>query len=57
MVQYKVIVTDRDTTDMYDVSKIFPSSTSLVCEFHILKNVRSICILHWKVKNSKRKYV
>jgi len=53
----KVIVTDRDTGLMNVVANIFPKSTALVCEFHILKNVRARCILDCKVKDSKGKHV
>jgi len=53
----KVIVTDRDTGLMNVVANIFPKSTALVCEFHILKNVRARCIVNCKVKDSKGKHV
>ena len=53
----KVIVTDRETALMNVVAKFFPTSSALVCEFHILKNVRAKCILDCRVKDSKGKHV
>ena len=53
----KVIITDRDTSLMNAVGKIFPTSTALVCEFHVLQNVRARCKLDCKVKDTKGKEV
>lgn len=45
----KVIVTDRDNALMNVVAKVFPTSTALLCQYHIAKNVRSKCKLLCKV--------
>ena len=37
----KVIVTDHDTTLMNVVSIVFPTSSALLCRYHIKKKVRS----------------
>lgn len=37
----KVIVTDHDTTLMNSITKVFPNSYTLLCRYHITKNVRS----------------
>lgn len=37
----KVIVTDRDTTLINLIAKVFPNSYILLCRYHITKNVRS----------------
>lgn len=37
----KVIITDRDTALMNSVSKVFPTSYTLLCRYHITKNVSS----------------
>ena len=37
----KVIVTDRDTALMIVVATVFPTSSTLLCRYHITKNVRS----------------
>ena len=39
----KVIVTDRDLALMNAVAKVFPTSSNLLCQFHIRKNVRAKC--------------
>jgi len=49
----KVIITDRDTSLMNVVGKIFPTSTALVCEFHVLQNVRANRTLDCKGKEVK----
>lgn len=36
-----VILTDRDTTLMNSIAKVFPTSYALLCKYHITKNVRS----------------
>ena len=42
----EVIVTDRDTALMNAVLNVFPTSTNLLCQFHIAKNVKGKCKLH-----------
>lgn len=39
----QVIVTDRDISLMTAVQTIFPTSTNLLCQFHIDKNVKAKC--------------
>jgi len=53
----KVIITDMDTALMNVVAKQFLTSSALVCEFHILNNVRARCILDCKLKDFKGKHV
>ncbi|XP_058768856.1 protein FAR1-RELATED SEQUENCE 4-like [Vicia villosa] len=36
-----VIVTDRDNALMNPIGTVFPTSTVLLCQYHIIKNVRS----------------
>jgi len=43
----KVVVTYRDN---YDVAKVLPETNTLLCYFHIGKNVRVKCIMDYKVK-------
>ena len=38
-----VIVIDRDLALMNALEVVFPSSTNLLCEFHISKNVKAKC--------------
>lgn len=37
----KFIITNRDTTLMNLVTKVFPTSYTLLCRYHITKNVKS----------------
>jgi len=48
----QVIVTNRDISLMNAVQVVFPSSSNLLCRFHINKNVKSKCIsiIHPKEK-------
>jgi len=46
----KVIVTDRDTAFMNVVGIVFPKTDTMLCFFHIGKNVRAKCITYCKVK-------
>ena len=47
----QVIVIDRDLTLMNALECIFPSSTNLLCQFHIAKNVKAKC--NMQVKNEE----
>ena len=42
----RVIVTDRELALMNAVAKVFPTSTNLLCHFHIKKNVRAKCKIY-----------
>jgi len=42
---------------MNDVAKTFSKSTTLLCEYHVLKNVRARCKLDHKVKDPRLKEV
>jgi len=57
VVTKKVIITDKDTTMAKVIITDRDNTIDLVCEFHILKNVRARCILYCKVKDSKGKIV
>lgn len=35
------IITDRDIALMNSVATVFPTSSALLCKYHIIKNVRS----------------
>lgn len=37
----QVIITDRDTTLMNSIATVFPTSSTLLCKYHIIKNMRS----------------
>jgi len=39
----QIIVSDRDLAFMNELETMFPSSTNLLCVFHITKNVRTKC--------------
>ncbi|XP_052728521.1 uncharacterized protein LOC108327397 [Vigna angularis] len=39
----KVIVTDRDLALMNAIANVFPESYQMLCQFHILKNVKAKC--------------
>jgi len=43
----KVIVTDRDGALMKVVGTVFPETYTMLCFFHIRKNVRAKCITPW----------
>ena len=45
----KVIVTDRDGALMNAVGTIFPETYTMLCYFHIGKNVRAKCITDYRV--------
>jgi DNA-directed RNA polymerase subunit L len=46
----KVVVTNRDNALMNVVAKILPETSTLLCYFHIGKNVRAKCITNCRVK-------
>ena len=46
----EVVVTDRDNALMKAVDEVFPKATTLLCEYHIGKNVRARCKTDCKVK-------
>ena len=46
----KVVVTDRDNTQMNVVAKVLHETAVRICYFHIGKNVRAKCIMDCRVK-------
>jgi hypothetical protein len=51
----KVVVTDRDNASMNVVDTVFPEATTLLCEYHIERNVREKCKTDCKVNGLKGK--
>jgi len=51
----KVIVTDRDTSLMNVVGTVLPETDTMLCLFHIGKNVRARCITDCRVKPKRPK--
>ena len=46
----KVVVTDRDNALMNVVAKVLPETNTILCHFHIGKNVKAKCITDSIVK-------
>lgn len=47
----KEVVTDKDTTLMNFVATVLPTSSGILCYFHVGKNVRTKCITYCRVKS------
>lgn len=49
----KVIVSDRDTDLMNSIGKVFHTSYTLLCRYHMTKNVRNRVKLAVRTKQTK----